>query len=93
MTLFLLLLTIDAMAGSIPDAWTACGKHGDCVVSEEQCYRPLAIHRKFLRKNEESNEKVRPLIQCIEYKGPPKGAYRAVCKEKQCTLELKGSKP
>jgi hypothetical protein len=67
----------------------ACRASEECTLGEEQCYRPLAINKRYKKINEESNKENRPLIQCEEYKGPSKEKYRAVCKEKKCVLELK----
>jgi len=71
------------------EAWQACEASSDCVVDEAACYRPLAIHKKFLLQNQERNKKIRPVIKCSRYEGPPKESLRAICKEKKCVLEPK----
>lgn len=58
-------------------------------MSEDACYSPIAIHKKYLKLNEEKNEQERPSILCLEYKGPAKTEYVALCKQNKCTLELK----
>ena len=71
------------------EAWHDCRNTTECVVSEEPCYNPIAINKKFLKQNNESNERQRPLIQSVEYKGPSKEKYVTICKNKKCALKLK----
>ena len=69
------------------DDWIACKTPSECTIGEEQCYSPIAINKKFLKANEENNERQRPLIQCIEYKGPPRDNLKAICRDKKCILD------
>lgn len=68
---------------------STCGSSSECIVDEEPCYSPLAINRKFLKQNQEANRKIRPIIQCVESKDPPKEKFAAVCVNKKCALKLK----
>jgi hypothetical protein len=86
----LLLLTFGVSQQAIGvENWSTCKKSSECAVTDDSCYTPQAINKKFLKMNEQNNEKVRPLISCLEYKGPRKEAYVALCKKMKCELELK----
>lgn len=64
----------------------ACKVKSDCVVSEDACYNPFALNKKFLKENEESNKKLRPLIKCQKYEGTPKENLKATCRARKCEL-------
>lgn len=71
------------------DEWSACPKLSECVVVEDACHSPLAINKKFLKQNDEKNRKLRPLIQCLRYEGPPIETFKADCVGKKCILKQK----
>lgn len=61
--LSLCLFGVNTRSSLANESWIVCQSGNDCLVSEDQCYNPLSINKKFIKENDERNQKDRPLIQ------------------------------
>lgn len=65
---------------------TTCMKTSDCALSEDVCFFPIGINKKFLKTYEKKVAKSRPMATCKEFYGPTKKNFIVSCKNKKCEI-------
>lgn len=86
---FALLLALLSAPAFAKTDFKACKADADCAVAEDPCGKGRPVNKKYLKDKGQGVGQLQTLVGCPEGSVSEAAIYRAVCADKQCTLEKK----